>query len=56
MQAEIDKGKKLEDIADITSDEANTEDISVFMHSAAIYTLATCWKYGTQLLEWHEKQ
>ena len=56
MQVEINAGKELEDIADATSREADIDDITGFMHGAAVCTLASSWKYGDQLRKWHDKQ
>ena len=56
MQVEISAGKKLEDVADATSHEADIDGITGFMYGAAVHTLASCWKHGDQLRKWHNKQ
>ncbi len=56
MQVEINAGKKLEDIADSTSNEADIDGISGFMYGAAVHTLANSWKYGDQLRKWHNEK
>jgi len=56
MEAEINKGKKISDIAEATSNEADTEGITGFMYSFAINVLAHCWKYGEELQKWHNKK
>lgn len=56
MQVEINAGKKLKDIADTTSHEADIDGIAGFMYGAAVHTLATSWKHGDQLRKWHNKQ
>lgn len=56
MQVEIAAGKKLEDVADATSHEADTDGITGFMYGAAVHNLATSWKHGDQLRKWHNKQ
>ena len=56
MQVEINAGKKLEDIADTTSHEADIDGITLLMYGAAVHTLATSWKHGDQLRKWHNKQ
>lgn len=56
MQMEINTGKKLEDIADTASDEADINGITGFMYSYAVRVLVTTWRYGDQLREWHNKQ
>ncbi len=54
MQLEMaTTGKKLEDVADAASHEADLEGITGFMYGCAVATLAACWKYGDQLRRWH---
>jgi hypothetical protein len=53
MQVEMANGKKLEDVADATSHEADLEGITGFMYGCAVSQLAACWKYGDQLRRWH---
>lgn len=53
MQVEMANEKKLEDVADATSQEANLEGITGFMYGCAVSTLTACWKYGDQLRRWH---
>lgn len=53
MQVEMANGKKLEDVADAASYEADLEGITGFMYGCAVSTLAACWKYGDQLRRWH---
>lgn len=53
MQVEMANGKKLEDVADAASHEADLEGITGFMYGCAVSTLAACWKYGDQLRRWH---
>jgi len=53
MQVEMASGKKLEDVADAASSEADLEGITGFMYGCAVSTLAACWKYGDQLRRWH---
>ena len=53
MQIEMANGKTLEQVASATSDEANLENISGAMYSAAVSTLARIWKQGEQLRLWH---
>lgn len=49
MQVEMAAGAKLEDIAEKTSHDADNEGMSGLSHSAALVTLAHCWKHGDQL-------
>ena len=53
MQVEMTNGKKLEDVADATSQEADLEGITGFMYGCAVSTLSHCWKHGEQLRRWH---
>ncbi len=55
MQLELEHGKKLEDIAELTSREADTEGITGFMYGCAVSMIAKCWKHGDQLRRWHNK-
>lgn len=53
MQVEMANGKKLEDVADAASHEADLEGITGFMYGCAVSTLSQCWKHGEQLRRWH---
>lgn len=53
MQVEMSNGKKLEDVADATSREADSEGITSFMYGCAVSILSSCWKHGDQLRRWH---
>ena len=53
MQVEMANGKKLEDVAEAASSEADLEGITGFMYGCAVSTLAACWKHGDQLRRWH---
>lgn len=53
MQKEMADGKKLEEVADATSSEADLEGITGFMYGCAVSALASGWKYGDQLRRWH---
>jgi len=55
MEIEIAKGKAFSDFAKDCSHKANTDGISGFMFEAAVWTLATCWKYGKQLSQWQHE-
>ncbi len=46
-------GRKLEDVAEATSREADTNGITGFMYGAAVSTLAQVWEHGEQLRRWH---
>ena len=53
MQIEMANGKKLEDVADAASHEADLEGITGFMYGCAVSQLASCWKHGDELRRWH---
>lgn len=53
MQVEMANGKKLADVADATSSEADLEGITGFMYGCAVSQLASCWKHGDELRRWH---
>lgn len=53
MQVEMVNGKKLSDVADATSSEADLEGISGAMYGFAVSTLASFWKHGEELRRWH---
>lgn len=53
MQVEMSNGKKLADVADATSQEADLEGITGFMYGCAVSQLASCWKHGDELRRWH---
>ena len=49
----MEKGEKLEDVANECSNEADTEGITGFMYGAAVSVLASCWEHGEELRRWH---
>lgn len=53
MEVEMAKGKKLEDIAEKTSRDADKEGITGFMYGCAVAALAAFWEYGEELRQWH---
>lgn len=55
MEEEIDNGANLEDIADMTSHEADTDGITGVMYGASLKILFEGWKYGEDLRKWHNK-
>lgn len=52
MQMEMANGKKLEDVADITSYEADFDNISGSMYQFALSALIGYWRYGHGLRRW----
>lgn len=56
MEEEINKGKKVKDIADELSHKADTEGITGYMYGASVSILSECWQYGEELRKWHNKE
>lgn len=56
MQAEMEVGKNLEDVAKAASSEADFEDISGYMYNTAVLLLTKYWKHGEQLRRWHNSR
>jgi hypothetical protein len=55
MQSEMAQGKKIAEIADSTSREADVEGITGFMYGCAVKALAHFWKHGEALRLWHNR-
>ena len=53
MEAKLQAGDKLEDIAEQTSRDADTDGITGFMYGAAVSGLSKFWEHGEQLRRWH---
>ena len=53
MEREIAKGRTVEECAEATSHEADTDGITGFMYGAAVSTLAAVWGHGEALRRWH---
>lgn len=53
MDLQIASGKKLKDIANTTSHEANTEGITRFMYEESIIMLVQVWAHGEKLKQWY---
>lgn len=56
MQVEMANGKKLRDIAQQASHDADYDGITGFMYGAAVQMLSQCWKHGEELRKWHNKK
>jgi len=55
MEPKIEAGAKLEDIAQETSREADTEGITGNMYNGGVLLLVKSWVYGEDLRKWHNK-
>lgn len=53
MEAQINAGNSLVDIAKETSCEADTSGITGFMYGAAVGVLSYFWIYGEELRRWY---
>lgn len=53
MEAEIEQGKSIADIAKSTSHTADIDGITGFMYGCAVSVLAQCWEHGEALRRWH---
>lgn len=53
MEARMQKGEKLTDIAKETSHEADTDGITGFMYGCAVSALSHFWLHGEELRQWH---
>lgn len=53
MEAEMEAGRKLEDIASKCASDADYDGITGFMYGAAVSVLAAAWLHGEQLRRWH---
>lgn len=56
MEEAMAAGKRLEDVADATSSEADYDGITGFMHGAGVATLNKFWVHGEKLKDWHNAQ
>ena len=56
METEMVNGKKLTDIAEKTSHDADKEGITGFMYGCAVAALSDFWEYGEELRVWHNAQ
>lgn len=57
MQKLISEGKTVAEIAKKTSDYCDAvEGVTGFMHGCAVNALSHYWKYGDELLKWHNAQ
>lgn len=53
MERDMANGKSLEECAETTSREADTDGITGFMYGAAVSVLAGVWEHGEELRRWH---
>jgi hypothetical protein len=53
MEERMARGQTLEQCADDTSHEADTDGITGFMYGMAVSILSKAWVHGEQLRHWH---
>jgi hypothetical protein len=53
MEAEMDQGHSIKDVAKDTSHTADEEGITGFMYGAAVSILSHAWEHGEELRQWH---
>lgn len=56
MEQKIAAGQKVADVAEETSNEADTENITGAMYGCAFSLLSYFWEYGEELRLWHNKR
>jgi hypothetical protein len=56
MEQEMESGKPLIEIADATSDKADTDGITGYMYGCAVSILSEVWEHGEELRKWHNKE
>lgn len=53
MEKQLFEGKAIEEMADQTSHDADTEGITGFMYGCAVLALSEFWEHGEELRRWH---
>lgn len=56
MEQEMESGKSLIEIANATSNKADTEGITGYMYGCAVSILSKVWEHGEELRKWHNKE
>lgn len=56
MEEMIASGKRIPEIADKTSNDADIDGITGFMYGCAVNALSQLWEYGEELRKWHNKE
>lgn len=53
METKMNAGQTIEEMAESTSHEADTEGITGFMYGCAVSVLSQVWEHGEELRRWH---
>ena len=56
MEARMEKGEKLKDIAKECGTKADFDGITGFMYGAVVTVLGGFWEHGDQLVRWHNHE
>lgn len=56
MQKEMQEGKKLSEIAEQTSWDAGKLFMTGHTYYCAAQVLVCCWRYGNELMQWHNSE
>lgn len=56
MEAAVENGAEVKDVAEKLSHEADTEGITGYMYGSAVHILSQCWEHGETLRKWHNKE
>lgn len=56
MEKSIEKGAAVSEIAEASSNAADTEGITGFMYGCAVNLLARFWVHGEALRAWHNQK
>ena len=56
MEKEISNKKRISEIAEKCSNDADEDGITGFMYGCAVSILSECWIHGEELRRWHNKE
>jgi hypothetical protein len=56
METQLDQGRTVEQCAETTASEADTDGITGYMYGVACNILAQCWEHGESLRVWHNSK
>lgn len=56
MEARMEAGETIPQMAEATSREADTDGITGFMYGCAVNALSHFWEHGETLRRWHNKE
>ena len=56
MEQRLEQGHTIPEIAQSTSEEADTDGITGFMYGYAVNALSQLWEHGEELRVWHNQK